>query len=115
MVAVKLEPAAHALVEFRREGVARNRPQRAEVVSRVKVVDPLLRARLAERPGSIRALPPGRIPRRRQRRLEKPPFPRQRVDTAEERSPEEVRVVDVEPQRRLRITEPGGPAVVPVE
>src|SRR5262249_37215737 len=116
MVSVKIEPSANSRLKLARFKQMARLAQGAQVVARMKIVDPLLRGLLAVCPRAITALAGSGISSKLQRGIGTPLVAGKSADAGQERGAQEIRGVDLMPHLRQGITQAGDAAVLcPVE
>ena len=94
-----LEPKPDTSIKLARAKIAPERVKSAQVIARVKIIDPTLSLRLSIEPGSVFALPTRGVSRHPQGRLEETIFAFQPGDAAQERGGQKVGVVNRHPHR----------------
>src|SRR5579884_3144601 len=107
MSPVKVEPAFYMAFELGALQTLSDGTQGAEIVARVKIVDPVLLRTFAVQPGAIRPLPGSRVPRHFKRCFHKVSIAGMFSHSAQQRRSQQIAVMDVAPRRRKRVRQPG--------
>ena len=102
---IESKPAPDVGFKLRCLQVLTNLPERAQVVSSVKVVNPSVILFLSVNPRAVLVLLTRRVTSDSQRWIEKFCFARELINTAQERCAKKIRIVDSPTRRRERITE----------